>query len=240
MNDNLKKFYNDNFSSDASLSVEAKQRVKNNILSNLHAAPTVVPISFWDKLRAVIPKTYVIIPAVLILFVAGTGIVSAGALPGDKLYAVKRQIENARILVTPTEEAKLELQVEYAEKRLKELEKVTEREKVQTKPAVNTKDLNKPDDNNSNTRLQNERRLRAKQEAEDAVKFLRKTREDWQKKGEENKVREINRRLENFRIQNDNSNRDNNEDRDRERSDDRRSNNNSENSGSDRWDRNMD
>jgi len=57
---------------------------------------------------------------VLLGILGGGGMVSAGSLPGDPLYGVKRATENVRLALTVNQEAKLVLEQVYSQRRLAE------------------------------------------------------------------------------------------------------------------------
>lgn len=155
MNDKLKQFYK-NFSgkNQNALSLDAKQRVKNKVLQRLSEVPEELPesVSMWSKLRhSMFMKSYVLAPLLLVLFVISATAVSANAVPGDVLYPIKRQVETARILLAPTPEAKLELELNFAEERIHELEKV---QTLVNSGSSNSKEVEvtQEDTNNNQTR----------------------------------------------------------------------------------------
>ena len=125
MNDKLKQFYKDN-QEQVSFSSEFKQRAKERIFTRLSDPLPEEKTSFWMVVHVFTLKTYVVVPLVVLLFVFGTTVVSANSVPGDLLYPVKRKVETARVLFAPTQESKLNLQINFAEKRSRELEKVKE------------------------------------------------------------------------------------------------------------------
>ncbi len=123
MNNELKNFYKENQRKVIfNLSEESKARVKQRLLANLGLQEDIkaLPQSKLERLSRLFLKSYVLVPLVCILFITGTAIASANSLPGDKLYGVKRQVEEMRLLTAPTEEKKLQLQIEFAQKRLEE------------------------------------------------------------------------------------------------------------------------
>jgi len=66
--------------------------------------------------------------AVLALVVAGTGggvAASAQSLPGDALYSVKRTVEQTQLLFTLDEDSRAQLQAEFDERRVQEVQTVT-------------------------------------------------------------------------------------------------------------------
>ena len=66
--------------------------------------------------------------AVLVFVVAGTGgvvVASAQSLPGDALYGVKRTVEQTQLLFTLDEDSRAQLQAEFDERRVQEVQTVT-------------------------------------------------------------------------------------------------------------------
>lgn len=143
MNDKLKQFYKDKYQGNQTvLSEQSKAKIKDKIFANLGTQTTeVTPTSLLSKISSVFLKTYVLVPLVVLLFLSSTAIVSANALPGDILYPVKLQVENAQILLAPTSDAKLDLQVNFAQKRINEAEEIKK---------LNHTDKDSIENNNSN------------------------------------------------------------------------------------------
>lgn len=133
MNNDLKQFYNSSLRDDDNvLSTSAKARVKEKILANLgvqFAAEQKAPLngSIIEKLKRFFMLPYVMVPLVILLFVGGTSVASAEAQPGDKLYGVKRQVERLQLLTAPDDEARLRLEINFAERRLEEARIVEEK-----------------------------------------------------------------------------------------------------------------
>lgn len=262
MKEELKNFYTDQIKRNdqiANLSEGAKLRVKDKIFSNLGTQISAGPVSAWSKLTSnkfshILFKGYVLAPLLVIIFIAGTTIASANALPGDTLYPVKRQVENARLLIAPTEEAKLDLEVNFAQKRLDEAEKLHSNDDVDINMEDDSDDQqvndktdadsgndqieNKNNHNNDNNRNQNNRsinknsgnfgrsdnsgsnnsreqtkqdnsghdnqtprQIKARQEADQALNFLNEARKNWQQKGNDQKAKQIEDRIQQFRSQ---------------------------------------
>ena len=91
----------------------------------LHAAAAVQP----RRRPAFFPRALSTALTFVLGFVAGTyGVVAASAqsLPGDQLYGIKRAAEDAQILLAPTQ-AQPQLQEQFAEERVREVEAVTAR-----------------------------------------------------------------------------------------------------------------
>lgn len=224
MDDKLKQFYKDNYSKEGFvLSEEDKAKVKDRIFANL-GAQTVeeAPVSVWKKIQGLFLKTYVIVPLLVLLFISGTTIVSAHALPGDPLYPVKRQIETAQLLFTPSEEAKLDLQVKFAQKRLEEAEEIKALNGVDDSDDSDSGDGNNDanrshdtsnelegtesnlsqHDSKSEDRLRamrNKRRDAARNESENAVEFLNSVQKRLENSGQNQKARDIQNKVEKFR-----------------------------------------
>lgn len=128
MKDLLKQFYKQNSSAKAiSLSAESKQKIKANLMANLNE-PKIILVEkqntgfSWVSIRSFLFKTYVTVPLVLLFLVAGSAVASANALPGDTLYPLKRGVETVSVIIAPTQDAKTDLRVYYAKKRIAELD----------------------------------------------------------------------------------------------------------------------
>lgn len=209
MKDKLKQFYKDSQSADSSvvLSDAAKQNVKDKIFSNLGSQAIIeeAPASAWSKLRRTVLRGYILAPLVILLFVTGTTIASADALPGDPLYAVKRQVENARLFIAPTEEAKLDLQVNFAQKRLDEDEKINKPDNNKNELQVNedanndSRRINKENEKSDNNDGQDQRHTKSREQADKALEFLNRAKQNWQQKGKEDKAHEIEDKVNKFR-----------------------------------------
>ncbi|MBT3412471.1 MAG: hypothetical protein HOJ15_03725 [Candidatus Jacksonbacteria bacterium] len=76
------------------------------------------------------PSLAVVLLGVIIL---GSSVASVGAtmgsLPGDRLYPIKRTIENVQVAITPSIEEKAKIELSLASKRVEELQEVTSRAK---------------------------------------------------------------------------------------------------------------
>lgn len=219
LNDKLKSFYNQHSgrkSVNFVMSDEASKRVKEEIFSKLGSvtvdSPT--PVSALGKLSGLLLKSYVLVPLLVILFITGTTYASANSLPGDSLYGVKRQVEKAQLLIAPTEEAKLELEERFAQKRLDEFERISsnqspdkqgneednERENVdKSSDTVINIDGDSVSSDRKNNKWQHQDK--AREEADKAVESLKKTREDWQRKGNNEKADEVERKVRQYRQQ---------------------------------------
>lgn len=210
MNGNLKQFYKDHIARDknvAPLSDDAKLRLKSEIFSKLGVQSAELSVAdktdAWGKISKMFLRGYVLAPLLIVIFVTGTTIVSANALPGDTLYPVKRQVENARLFIAPTEESKLNLQVNFAEKRLEEDERINRNEaRTQTELQVSNEGVDESETvraNSEATTKREQRQLRAREQADQAVKFLNEAKEDWHQKGKDEKARQIENRVKQFR-----------------------------------------
>ncbi|HEX3100087.1 MAG TPA: DUF5667 domain-containing protein [Patescibacteria group bacterium] len=212
MKDELKQFYKNNPAPNADqsevqssliLSEDAKQRVKDNIFSKLGAQVAdelaVKPGFSWTK---IILRGYIVAPLVFVLLIAGTTVASANSLPGDALYPVKRQVENARLLIAPTEEAKLELQVNFAQKRLEEAEKLSASNTNLQTDLRTDNDEGKQNDAQGDEQKSDQpgfgRHGNVRQNTKDALKFLNQTQKNWQQKGSQDKARSIENRINQF------------------------------------------
>lgn len=192
MNEKLKQFFNktsgrENFT----LSEASKNKVKDKIFANL-GVQTIEdePVSGWKKLSNMFLKTYVLIPLVAIAFISTTTIASADALPGEPLYSVKLQVENAQILLAPTDETKFDLQVKFAQKRLIEDELLQSTDENQEEALVIDEKVKNEDKNENRIslykktdELKKQRQEIAQNQAKDAIKFLDEARQKLQEKG---------------------------------------------------------
>lgn len=207
MNDKLKQFYKNN-QEQISFSSEAKQRAKDKIFSRLAEPLPEKKISFW---KVFIFKTYVMVPLILVIFITGTTVTSANSVPGDFLYPVKRKVESTRVLLAPTEQSKLNLEINFAEKRSQELDRVKEDDSA--KPQVINEQ--KTEDKKDSERKTN-RRIKAKEEAEQALKFLEKNRERLQKDKDDKRIQRVDKAIENLRFRLEDSSDERSSDRDGE------------------------
>ena len=194
MNDKLKQFYKDN-QEQFSLSSKSKERTKQRIFAKLSEPRPESKNSFWLIIRTFSLKTYVAVPLVVLLFIFGTTVVSANSVPGDLLYPVKRKVETARVLFAPTQESKLNLQINFAEKRSRELEKIKEIKPVETRDIKNNDQV----EQDNNNRRNNNRRVEVRQEAQRALEFLENNRERVKERGDEKKIERVNRTIDNLR-----------------------------------------
>lgn len=215
MDNKLKQFYKnletrtDGTKPSVVLSAESRQRVKTAIFANLGSQLTEQPEGLWAKLGKIFLKGYILAPLIILIFITGTTMVSASAVPGDTLYPIKRQVENARLLIAPNENARLELQINFAQKRLEEVEKIggaqtssntqeqtDEREKSNSRDASN--DYTRNDEMNDSTK-QRHRQTKAREQANQALEFLDQAKKNLHQKGKEDKVMEIEARVKKFR-----------------------------------------
>jgi molecular chaperone DnaK (HSP70) len=223
MNEKLKQFYKDN-QKQISFSSEAKARAKDKIFSRLSEPQPEENQSFWVSVKHFSFKAYVLTPVLLVVIIFSTTVASANTVPGDLLYSVKRQVETVRVRFAPTPEAKLNLQVNFAEKRLQELED------TQT-PASIVPQTTKPEDNSSETKKtkSEQKKVETKQNAEKALEFLEKNREKIREKGDEQKKERVEKIIDNLRTRLENSsserdrNKKNNDSRERDQRDDTQS-----------------
>jgi len=107
---------------------EFRQAAKARLLSALAAKEKkrerrLLPLWSWQRRWAVA------VAMILALFLAGGGTVmaSSDSLPGDRLYPVKMATEKVRAFFTFGDEAKANLHMEFAERRVKEIESLAER-----------------------------------------------------------------------------------------------------------------
>lgn len=109
----------------AQLSLGSKERVKEKIFQRISGAEELkANISFWESLKTFSLMPYAVVIVVLVLTAGGTAYASTNALPGDWLYHVKRVTEQSRILFAPNQQSKIDLEVKFAEERLRELDTI--------------------------------------------------------------------------------------------------------------------
>jgi hypothetical protein len=82
--------------------------------------------------RRLAPRAAAALAALALVAVGTYGVVAASArsLPGDVLYGVKRTVEQTRLLLVPDEDARTELQAELDERRVEEVQAVTEQKRT--------------------------------------------------------------------------------------------------------------
>ncbi|HEX3096021.1 MAG TPA: DUF5667 domain-containing protein, partial [Patescibacteria group bacterium] len=184
------------------------------------------PVSVWQKFRNLFLHSYIIAPLVILLFITGTAYASADALPGDTLYNVKRTVEDARVVLAPTADSKLQLQLEFAQKRLQELETLRANENPKQPDAVNddsnkdksseTFSIDAQDDNanadqNQRNNNHDQKKIRqnsnrqniAKQEAKKAIENLEGNKNRTQQFND--KLKDLNKQLQDDDDKNDDS-----------------------------------
>jgi hypothetical protein len=112
-------------------------RELNLLLVSLPPAPPVAVAPFWLKLQAVLPQRRtrrlpsfagyrrvgfaLAIATVALLVAAGTALAAPSSMPDNPLYPVKQLEENLRLTVTPAD-ARLSVQMDLANERLREAE----------------------------------------------------------------------------------------------------------------------
>ncbi len=90
--------------------------------------PILSPFNF--RLRNVKVLTSLVLTLLLVVVGGGTTYASATALPGDLLFPVERTFENARLLLTLSDNSKKELMAHYADERLMELRTIINEESM--------------------------------------------------------------------------------------------------------------
>ncbi|MFA5866436.1 MAG: DUF5667 domain-containing protein [Actinomycetota bacterium] len=101
---------------DAGFMAEARERLLDAVAKEPESARV---IRF--RPRRLVIRTLAAVVALLLLM-TGVGFASTDSLPGDALYPIKRGIEEARLRVTRNDEAKANLYLEIAGRRLNESE----------------------------------------------------------------------------------------------------------------------
>jgi len=108
---------------------EFRQAAKARLLSALAAKERkrerrLLPLWSWQRRWAV--AVAMILVLFLVLAGGGTVMASSDSLPGDRLYPVKIAAEKVRAFFTFGDEAKANLHMEFAERRVKEIESLAE------------------------------------------------------------------------------------------------------------------
>ena len=103
-----------------------KAEARYNVLSKVQAdarkreahKPRRLPVLGWQPRWAV-----AVLVAFLVLFMAGSSTVAAsnGSMPDDTLYTVKLKVENVRLWLARSDEAKAKLHAKFADRRVKEI-----------------------------------------------------------------------------------------------------------------------
>lgn len=226
MNNKLKNLYQKATEQDKSLflSVSAKDKVKQKVFANLSKtyADTETAPSLWFRFRhSMFMNGYVLAPLMVMFFIISTTVVSADSVPGDVLYNFKRQVETARIFLASSDEAKLELELNFAEERIRELERIKSfvpvqdsKDSVQTKQSSDDNEI-ETEGNNKDKRLEKdiqrkqkensqnsikhiEREKKARAEAEHAIEFMEKTRKEYEEK-ERERAKELQEKIDDYR-----------------------------------------
>ena len=191
----------------ARLAPSRKEALKQQLLATIATTEVGASPTPWYRMGRVFLHGYIFAPLLILVFSFGAAFASADSTPGDILYPVKRQVENIRVLVSPTQEQKLNLQVNFAQKRLEEAERVrstvptpTPPEAMQTTPSISPTPSNSDEQEPRREPATKERReLRAEKEATTAAQFLERTKSELEKRGKDDKAKEIEKALEDFR-----------------------------------------
>ncbi len=191
----------------ARLTPNRKEALKQQLLAAITAPEASPTVTSWHRMSRVFLHGYIFAPLLIILFSFGAAFASADSTPGDILYPVKRQVENIRVLVSPSEEQKLNLQVNFAQKRLEEAERVRSTAPTPTPTALpQATPSSTPTPSTSEEQTQRKssspkehRELRVEKEAVAAVQFLERTKSELEKRGKDDKAKEIEKALEDFR-----------------------------------------
>lgn len=122
-----------------------KQSARADLLRQIRQVKQPKRVSFADIISLGIPRQLAgirAIAAALVVVLAismaggGTAYASRNSIPGDILYPVKTNTENVRLFLAGDSIAKAELNVEFAGKRLQELQLVVNRSKENSQAAV--------------------------------------------------------------------------------------------------------
>lgn len=141
--DTLIQFFKNNDSvKTGALSTQAKTQIKTRLMNAIQNVPIADAERAAKTWTFFYPKFALIAVCILVLL-TGTAYASSAAIPGDVLYPVKRAVEDTRVILASTSETKAQLQIQFTEERLQELEKVEKKEPLkpmaaQIKPAAQT------------------------------------------------------------------------------------------------------
>ncbi len=122
-----------------------KQAAKVQLLRQIQAIKQKKSRSFADILSFGLPPYFVwarvavsvlVVVILMSMLAGGTAYAAQGSLPGDVLYPVKIGTEDARLLIANDSSAKAELNLEFAQKRLVEMNKLANRELEKAELAV--------------------------------------------------------------------------------------------------------
>ncbi len=219
MHRDLKQFYNDHFrATNSQLSQEAQAKVKGKILANLNTTvidePTKSSNNLLITVRRFLFMPYVVVPLMLLLFVGTSTVASAQSQPGDKLYSVKRQVEKLRLLAATNDEARTELELNFAERRLQEARLIEEKrllseqhddgrelpdpvKEVDLSDLLNSDDDNDTEDNDEDRNLsrkqrqENKMKSKLREDAKTAVERLSELKKTYIEQGQLNRARQI-------------------------------------------------
>ncbi|MDE2311818.1 MAG: hypothetical protein KGJ93_01870 [Patescibacteria group bacterium] len=137
--------------------------------------------------------------------VGGTALASTGAKPGDILYPVKRATETIRLDLAVSEEAKANLQSQFAQERLKELRQLRQTTKTPQSPNQTTPPPLKEDAAESTTSQPSTLQLKAQAEASlevnSALQSLQKVKLKLEAKGDDQAAGAISQNIERLQKQ---------------------------------------
>src|SRR5919204_5933977 len=71
-----------------------------------------------------------------VVLLGGAGVAAAGSLPGDPAFALKRAVEDLQVTFTFDEVARAQLLAQIADRRVQELQKVTETQRDENVPTA--------------------------------------------------------------------------------------------------------
>lgn len=174
------------------LSTQAKSQIKARLMSTIQNVP-VVHAEPAAKMWTFFYTKFALVAVCILILLTGTAYASSSAIPGDVLYPVKRAVEDTRVILASTSETKAQLQVEFTEERLQELEKIEQKAPLkpmapQIKPAAQTPlatgtalTLLEPEPEHEETVAENS----ARKEVSKALRTLEKTQKDLQQQGKD-------------------------------------------------------
>lgn len=112
------------------LSQQELSGIRQNILTAISTQPAAAEVFDAGPGRSQKIIRYVVSILIGLSLVGGTAFASGSALPGDALYPVKRLTEKVQLGLTVSEEAKANLQAEFAQERLNELTQLAKSHKT--------------------------------------------------------------------------------------------------------------
>ncbi len=201
------------------LSLEAKERVKTQILSEMRTTrEDLYKVTTKQRFWSFTLMRLGTVTAVILIVLTSTAYASSDSLPGDALYPVKRVVENARVAFTSTTESKTKLEVQFTEERLRELDAIETRKSipVRAEKALNietTALTNTTTKQEQESADQNKPKAKAEAEVTKAIGSLEIQVRKLNNKGRHSEAEELSNTIDRFKMR---ANRRQNKENDRE------------------------